>query len=235
MTEAEWLTGTDEEAIAAAVCEFASDRKARLIACGCCRLVWDWLVNDKSRGAVETSELFADGLATDDELSRAAYFAEAAVLAVDEMWDRYLWDQKAVRNGWLDASDAAENGIPGRDRTLISFDIARAAANWAERLNADDSRLCFREPPDPIFSPAVAREVLGNPFRSVAVDPSWLTTNVLTLAAQMYTARDFSAMPILADALQDAGCGNSDVLSHCRGPGPHVRGCWVVDLLLGKT
>ncbi|WP_315854118.1 hypothetical protein [Gemmata palustris] len=235
MTEAEWLAGTDDEAIAAVVCESASDRKARLIACGCCRLAWDWLVNDGSRGAVEISELFADGLATGDELSRAAYFAEAAVFAVDEMRDRYWRDQKAVRDGWLDACDATENGIPSRDRTLISFDIARSAANWAERLNADDSRLCFREPPDPIFSPAVARDVLGNPFRSVAVDPSWLTTNVLTLAAQVYASRDFSAMPILADALQDAGCNSAEILDHCRAPGPHVRGCWVVDLLLGKT
>ncbi len=235
MTEAEWLACTDDGAIAAAVREFASDRKARLIACGCCRLVWDWLVNDRSRGAVETSERFADGLVTDDELSRAAYFAEAAVFAVDEMQERYWRDQKAVRDGWLDVCDATENGIPSRDRTLISFDIARAAANWAERLNADDPRLCFRELPDPIFSPVVARDVMGNPFRSVAVGPFWLTTNVRTLAAQMYAARDFSAMPILADALQDAGCDNPDVLSHCRVPGPHVRGCWVIDLLLGKT
>ncbi|MBP3957104.1 hypothetical protein J8F10_17705 [Gemmata sp. G18] len=86
-----------------------------------------------------------------------------------------------------------------------------------------------------MFSPAVARDVLGNPFRSVAVDPSWLTTNVLTLAAQVYASRDFSAMPILADALQDAGCNSAEILDHCRAPGPHVRGCWVVDLLLGKT
>ena len=64
--------------------------------------------------------------------------------------------------------------------------------------------------------------------------PSWLTTVVVPLAQQMYESRDFSTMPILADALQDAGCANADVLDHCRGPGPHVRGCWVVDLVSGK-
>ena len=56
----------------------------------------------------------------------------------------------------------------------------------------------------------------------------------LSLAQQMYELRDFGAMPILADALQDAGCTSADILDHCRGPGPHVRGCWVVDCVLGK-
>ncbi len=77
-------------------------------------------------------------------------------------------------------------------------------------------------------------EVIGNPFRPVTFSPSWRTSTVVALAAQMYESRDFGAMPILADALQDAGCDNADVLEHCRGPEPHVRGCWVVDLVLGK-
>ncbi len=70
--------------------------------------------------------------------------------------------------------------------------------------------------------------------RPVAFSPSWRTSTAVTLAAQMYEARDFGALPILADALQDAGCDSADVLDHCRGPGPHVRGCWVVDRVLGK-
>ena len=78
-------------------------------------------------------------------------------------------------------------------------------------------------------------DIFGNPFRPVAFDPAWRTSTAVELARQMYEAREFSAMPILADALQDAGCENADVLGHCRGPGPHVRGCWVVDLLLGKA
>ena len=69
---------------------------------------------------------------------------------------------------------------------------------------------------------------------SPCIDPSWLTSDVLAMCRGMYETRDFAAMPILADALQDAGCENADVLNHCRGDGPHVRGCWVVDLLLGK-
>jgi hypothetical protein len=81
----------------------------------------------------------------------------------------------------------------------------------------------------------IVHEIFGNPFRPVAVSPEWRTDTALSLARQMYESRDFSAMPILADALQDAGCDSEEILNHCRGPNPHVRGCWVVDLVLGKS
>ena len=78
------------------------------------------------------------------------------------------------------------------------------------------------------------RCVFGNPFRAAACAPDWKTDTVLLLANQMYDSRDFSAMPILADALQEAGCTSDTALDHCRSGAPHVRGCWVVDLVLGK-
>ncbi len=79
------------------------------------------------------------------------------------------------------------------------------------------------------------RDIVGNPFRPVKFDAVWRTSTAVALAAQMYDSREFSAMPILADALQDAGCDNDDILNHCRdATAAHVRGCWVVDLVLGK-
>jgi hypothetical protein len=78
-------------------------------------------------------------------------------------------------------------------------------------------------------------EVVGNPFRPVAFAPEWRTDTAVALARQMYDSRDFGVMPILADALQEAGCEDETILNHCREPGPHVRGCWVVDLVLGKA
>jgi hypothetical protein len=78
------------------------------------------------------------------------------------------------------------------------------------------------------------RCVYGNPYRSVASDAAWLTSSVVPLAQGIYDDRAFDRLPILADALEDAGCTNADILSHCRKPGEHARGCWVVDLLLGK-
>lgn len=78
------------------------------------------------------------------------------------------------------------------------------------------------------------RDIFGNPYRHIILDPSWLTSTVLSLATGIYAECAYDRMPILADALEDANCTNEDILNHCRGPGPHVRGCFVVDLLLSK-
>ncbi len=78
------------------------------------------------------------------------------------------------------------------------------------------------------------RDIFGNPFRPVAVDPAWLTPKVVAFATAVYADRAFDSLPILADALEEAGCVNADLLVHCRSDCPHVRGCWVIDRLLGK-
>jgi hypothetical protein len=81
-------------------------------------------------------------------------------------------------------------------------------------------------------------EIFGNPFRPAALDPSWLAWHdgaVRKMARAIYDERRFADLPILADALEDAGCAEAAILAHCREPGEHVRGCWVVDLLLGKA
>ena len=110
---------------------------------------------------------------------------------------------------------------------------AATAVGWAVRLAS--------YAPDRGAEPAVQarllRDLFGDPFRPVPVDPGWAAWNSATipkLAQAIYEERRFADLPILADALEDAGCTNQDILSHCRGPGPHVRGCWAVDLVLGK-
>lgn len=77
-------------------------------------------------------------------------------------------------------------------------------------------------------------DIFGNPFRPVACDPAWLSQTVLALAEAIYADRAFDRLPVLADALEEAGCDSPDILAHCRGDGPHVRGCWVIDAILGK-
>jgi hypothetical protein len=78
------------------------------------------------------------------------------------------------------------------------------------------------------------RCIFSNPFRPVTLNPSLLTSTVVDLAEAIYQERAFDRLPILADALEDAGCTNLDIFGHCRGAGPHFRGCWCVDLVLGK-
>ena len=76
--------------------------------------------------------------------------------------------------------------------------------------------------------------MVGNPFRPVAFDPRWRTEDTLGLARGIYHERAFARLPLLADALMDAGCDDDRLVGHCRWAGPHARGCWVVDLVLGK-
>jgi hypothetical protein len=110
---------------------------------------------------------------------------------------------------------------------------AAAAAGWAIRLAG-----CA---PDRDTEQAVQarllRDLFGDQFRPASVDPGWVAWNSDTipkLALAIYDERRFADLPILADALEDAGCTDREILAHCRSQGPHVRGCWVVDLLLGK-
>jgi hypothetical protein len=81
----------------------------------------------------------------------------------------------------------------------------------------------------------VAKDVLGNPFHPASFNPSWRTRTTVNLAQAIYDERAFDRMPILGDALEEAGCTDAEILNHCRQPGEHVKGCWVVDSVLGKT
>ncbi len=111
------------------------------------------------------------------------------------------------------------------DAGTAAFETARAPTYWGERGKEATA-----------IQPHFLREIFGPyPFRKVVADPAWLTSTVLTLAEGIYKEEAFDRMPILADALQDAGCGDEELLSHCRDTAVmHVRGCWVLDLLLGK-
>jgi hypothetical protein len=123
----------------------------------------------------------------------------------------------------------------GRAASAVHFSRLPPPECDPDDYEGDHYQKYVRDREELVAQRALVDCVFGNPFRPAAIDPAWQTTTVITLARQMYEARDFSAMPILADALQDAGCENADVLDHCRGGGPHTCGCWVLDLLLGKS
>ncbi len=127
----------------------------------------------------------------------------------------------------------ASRGVLGRVHEVMFRYVSRALdGSWPTGTSIDGSY--FKEPLRIQLNRI--RDIFGNPFRPVARDPAWLTSDVLALAGGIYEEKAFDRMPILADALQDAGCDNDDVLNHCRDTQlAHVRGCWVVDLLLGKA
>jgi len=215
MTEAEWRATGDPKALLAAVPGRASPRKLRLLVCACCRRAWDLLTDERSRRAVGVAEALADGAAGPDELAAAKTGAAAAYRLA-----RRRTGPRAHRHSL--AAPLAAQAVAGR----AAFDPYET-----ELLRGAQDR---KEKVERTARAHLVREVFGNPFRPPAFSPAWRTDTAVAVARQMYEARDFSAMPILADALQDAGCDRAEVLDHCRGPGPHAHGCWVVDLVLGK-
>lgn len=219
----------------------ASPRKLRLFSVACCRRSRPLLKNTAHRQAVDLAERFADDLATEQEL-RVVY-DQAQELATELRAGK---TEREIRR-WAEAVAVLCTTSPKIDRAAAEtgWQIVRAASRLEVEANLA----------------SLLRDIIGNPFRPMTPirppDPPWLTPIVLAatgpwthhldswfkpewitpvtvaIAQQMYESRDFSAMPILADALQEAGCASANVLDHCHSPGPHVRGCWVVDLVLG--
>ena len=221
MTEDEWLTCTDPEKMLGFLEGRASERKLRLFACACCRRIWRLLVDERSRQAVELSERFADGQATSEELAAAAYAATGAV-----------HDRQGGSNA--PAYAAADPTTIG---AFIAADYADAAASAAVRdaMRTEPWRSTTIRNVEERHQTLLLRDLFGPlPFRPIALNPSSLTFAVKGVAQALYADRPFDQLPVLADALEDAGCDNSDILRHCRGRGPHVRGCWALDLILGK-
>jgi len=214
MTETEWLAATHPNPMLRFLVHRGSDRKHRLFAVACCRRIWSLFTDERKQRAIETAERDADGTVTKEELRAAGRAVRIAGRSNPSWKETQLWSV---------ASDVT---------TSQSWDASQRAS-WTTAFlvgNTDDQHRSEWQ-----HHMLLLKCIFGPlPFRAVALSPDWLTSSVVTLASQMYESRDFTAMPLLADALQDAGCGNPDVLNHCRGPGPHVRGCWIVDLLLGK-
>jgi hypothetical protein len=205
-----------------------TERKLRLFAVACCRYIGDLLRDARGRAAVEMSERYADGLADRQALRTAREAAEAAVaegFAAVFSGDGTAWPGGPEREAAAEA--AAE--------PLRAFRVAAEASSarvWAvvgvfEEMQAAKAR-------EKSFQCDLLRDLFGNPFRPVTVTPCWQTPDVVTLAGHIYHDRAFERLPELAGALEAAGCTDEAVLAHCRGPGPHVRGCWVADVLLGK-
>jgi hypothetical protein len=216
MTEAEWsvwwLACDDPKHMVERIGTHASERRLRLFACACCYRVYSEEQNVDELSSVEVAERFADGLATAEELQ----------LAEEDM---DCGDYRYSPADYVCSRDiGAVVGTPAAASGLVEYNAARRQTepSLVERLER-------------VAQSHLVRDIFGNPFRPMpAIDRKWLTSTVVALAKGMYESRDFGAMPILADALQDAGCDSDDILDHCRGDGPHARGCWVVDLILGK-
>jgi hypothetical protein len=196
----------------------ATERKLRLFACCCCHRLNDLTeLDDERLHAVECAELYADGQASSDDLASAQ----------SKMWGH----EPLSRADAVESACDSAMAIPLGDVSEAADAVVRCLEedhHWsASDLEADQKA-------ERAAQCDVLRDLFGNPFRPVGVDPAWRTPAAVGLARTIYETRRFEDLPILADALEAAGCANPDILGHLRGQGPHVRGCWVVDLLLEK-
>jgi hypothetical protein len=213
-----------------------ADRRMRLFAAACVRQVWHLLPTD-TRSAILVSERFADGDAGEaDLLASLPRLPDAAVTAAGLAGSAAAWA--------AGVTVPIPNNAPAErvlwDQGIAATYAARAVASW--RAGPAPSRVGpdwhARWHAGHAAALAVQADLVRDIFHPPGtppptLDPDWLTSAVRQLADALYESRDFVAMPVLADALQDAGCADAAILGHCRGPGPHVRGCWVVDLIRG--
>jgi hypothetical protein len=211
------------------------NRKLRLFAVACCRQTWGELT-ESSRKAAEVAERYADGEASRREMMAARRAVHTEFIALEDGWGGALATGyfAADWNNW-EAANCAARSSRGLVRPAAYTRLLRARRRTPAMVEASKQACRENRVADARIQCGFLR-CLCNPFRPATLDPAWLTSTVVALARGIYEDRAFDRMPILADALQDAGCDNEDVLSHCRAEKwEHVRGCWVVDLVLGKV
>jgi hypothetical protein len=197
VTEAEWLACTDPQKMLDFLRGKASDRKLRLFAVARCRQLWHLLTDHRSQRAIEVAERFADRQATKAELGQAAVAARQV-----EAWpDRVRVNEVGAR---VAISAVVENDPIGNGVWDTAWDLGGDNSDM-DALMAAASK-----------EPSILRDIFDNAFRPVNVDAGWLTPSVVELARTIYDDRTFDRMPQLADALEQAGCTNADILAHCR-------------------
>jgi hypothetical protein len=218
VTEEQWLACTNPTAMLEFLRGKASDRKLRLFACACCSRVRHLLSDKYNRKALSIAERYAEGEVPEEKLGFAWGDARRAA-------------KVAYREG-RETEAAAMWAVS----LVCEADLGRAVAavGWAAQCEAyaiGQPRLADVQREQVVL----LRDIVGNPFRAVALDPAWRTHAVVQLARSLYDDRRFEDMPILADALEEAGADNQEILGHLRQKEPgHVRGCWCLDLVLGK-
>ena len=251
MTEEEWLACTRPDWLSKFLRDTASDRKCRLFAHACCKRVEHRFIDPSQHLAVQVAERCADGLATVEEIESAAaavkrfdavYFDEnlpadevayrAAAVIAQAVSDQPLEELMVGPNlHWLD--EVIWGTVSAAGHTVIEVEEAAGRIYGDSPDEYPDLRR-GQDAEERILT-NVLREIFGNPFRSVTFADAWRTTDAMMLAKGVYAEKAFDGLPVLADALQEAGCDADELLDHLRDTSAtHVRGCWALDLVLGK-
>jgi hypothetical protein len=255
MTEAEWLAAAELTPLLDELQARGWLRKLQLFACACCRRLGRLLDEARVRGLLDRVEVWADQAVPQPRW--VALHQEILDHRCGEVILSVPWCAEALgfaaRNP-MTASDAASAASTAAEaEQLIAEESDEAYAfveRWARHtgdppgLEADEYAMTWDDYVTRIGETVrdaqlqLLREIAGNPFRPEPIDPSWLSWQqgtILSMARSIYEDRAWDRMPVLGDALEDAGCTNAVILAHCHEDGPHARGCWLVDSLLNKA
>ena len=228
ITEQDWLSAPTLNALDLYRSAKGQHRKWRLFAAACCRRAMSLIPDARLEPVAVATEQFADGEIDWDAVKR--------IRRIFTTIRREIGDQFGPKEALYDTVVALERASSNKPTDALSTtEYARYAFCAMTRGSRKKDAWEKAGQAEECQQLLLARDIFGNPFRLVVFSPVWRTEHTTGIAAKMYDDRDFAAMPILADALEEAGCDNNDILTHCREPGGHGRGCWVVDLVLGKT
>jgi hypothetical protein len=240
MTEEEWLTRPAPRKLLEHLeeCQGASERKLRLFAAACCRRVQKWFIDPCQHRAIETLEGFADGTAALEEWTSAMLAVQNITeldLRLSE--DGNLHDDTYAQDARYHAAEvvaqATSIGQPSEGNPTLFHRVHDVVTNTVDLAGYAADRSLPAQADERYVLCQLLRCIFGNPFHPLVFDPRWRSESAVALASAIYAERAFDRLPILADALEEAGCDHADVLTHLGGPGPHTRGCWVVDAMLG--
>jgi hypothetical protein len=196
----------------------ATERKLRLFVCASTRLVWDWLPPGLMREAVEVAEQYADGLVAASERYRFI----STLLQLPSTFKQETGQGYFAAHGLEVAAGLCGAVVSVRSPGVLAR--MHESVFWREHTKVTGQ-----------WQPALLRDIFGNPFNPVTLDPLLLTPAILQLARSIYEGLTFERARELADALEEAGLTNATLLEHLREPGGHVRGCHGIDAVLGRS
>jgi hypothetical protein len=230
VTEAEWNTSQDPQAMLTHAGAMRKYRKLRLFSVACCRRIWRFLSPIPSQTSVETVERFLDGQASVEEMRRVGNIPYGC-------GDDPLADLADGAAGYCCATDACNiDEYDLRYARIVAAEACHVVTTAASRRNEVNAS-------EETVQAHLLRDIFGPlPFRPINIDPSLLTAAVVTLAQSAYEERklpegtlDLSRLAKVADAIEEAGVSHSELLAHLRSEGPHYRGCWGLDCVLGRS
>jgi hypothetical protein len=233
VTEADWLTSEEPQTLIEFISQGTSERKCRLLAAALCRHVLPLVSHECAHRALDIAEEYADGRTTVDEMRAARERVFDAYCTFPIPAPVNTEPPMALKAASI-ALQSTMFAVSDFDHYLVSCCICTEKActrQWM--LHARPDEVCPPFAARMSWQRTLIRDIFGNPFRPSAFSPAWRTEAVVALASSIYAQRAFDHLAVLADALEEAGCGDANLLAHCRSGGPHVRGCWVVDMVLG--